>query len=207
MEAGWNRDETTQYQFERLESEELEPSVPYLNQSLLVPAIAQFIHNTRFEKDLYMIVSTKAAYGAQIAGMDNRGHDFKIQVGVSGTAFGAPGVGEAGPKGSSSVERMNEYEYSVKMPFVFAYRLRRIQYSKRRDVFRQSEFTKGAAFSLEEDEGAGTGDVDASGEMVVGVDGLDAEDVGADDLEVDGVEVVDELEERMCECILPPLVE
>ena len=193
--------------FDELITDFFEPSVEYLVESLKTGPVKDFVFRTTFKKDLYMLTGVKIAYGARMKSGVSRSHDVSAKLGISGTVFGAPGVGEGGPKFSTASDSKDNISFGKSSPFVFAYRLRKIHYSRRKKEFLQSDFSKHAMYadetSVEETEGNVTGADDGPGTIYVS--GVTQEDVGSDELGIEPADVLDEADQVEVECIKPPI--
>ena len=190
---------------DRLEAKSLQtvhfdPTPEYILRSFhRSPDVLKYINDTNFKKKLYMVIGTKVAYDAKRSKTNSYSNETSVGLG----ATGLPGL-EAGPEASVNAKDSRTTSFDESTPFVLAFRLRRIRYSQGKNKIDLKDYTKAAKYSLEEDEtdpGAGTVQQDP---MNVHIAGIDAEDTGADDLNIEGADIVDDEDGQICE-IIPPL--
>ncbi|KAL8986030.1 MAG: hypothetical protein Q9177_004278 [Variospora cf. flavescens] len=133
--------------------------------------------------------------------MQNRGVYLHLGV-LDGTAAGIP-ISE-GPQGDLGWATTKSSSFERDAGFVFAFRMREIHYTMRRDV-RQGEFVKGALFGLESgvsdyDPASGQTHDDHESRHEFKIMGLADEDVHGDDVDEDTKEIEDDGE--TCECVV-----
>lgn len=192
-------------QQDRLEARHLktvhfDPTPAYILQSFHnSPDVLKYINDTSFKKKLYMVIGTKVAYGAKRS--KAKSHLNETSVGLGAT--GLPGL-EAGPEASLNSKDSRITSFDESTPFVLAFRLRRIRYSRGKNKLDLNDYTKAASYSLKEDEIDPRKEIGQHDPITVHIAGVDAEDTGADDFNVEGIEVVDDEDGEICE-IVPPL--
>ena len=202
VKYGIERGDKSSLEVGRLQTEYFEPNLSYITQSLSTSPVLEFINKTDFKKRLYMIIGTKVAYGAKAGSSKTRGHDVDVSVSISGLPASVPI--EGGPETSISTKRTTDVSFEESSPFVLAFRLREIRYSKRKNMLVVKDPTKGASYSLKEYQ-QNDAVTPSEGEMfAVNVAGISGDDLGADDLDVDGIDAIDEVDGATCE-IVPPI--
>jgi hypothetical protein len=141
--AGDRRNNATHvYQIERVEEKMFHPASEYVQKSVLQPDVLGYLARHWYRKSLYMVVGVRIGVNAEVTHSSTCERAGKMNVSVSGALTGIPlDVG-----GTSRCSASDKYYQRKSIPssFVFAYRLREIRYSKRYNVTRNTEFTKGA---------------------------------------------------------------
>ncbi|KAL9110468.1 MAG: hypothetical protein Q9227_005012 [Pyrenula ochraceoflavens] len=177
-----------------------DPSPKYILQSFHnSPSVLKYINDTNFKKKLYMVIGTKVVYDAKRSKGSSHLNETSVELG----ATGLPGLA-AGPEASLKLEDSRTTSFDASTPFVLAFRLRRIRYSKGKNKLELKDYSKAAKYSLQEDEMDKKIKDEGHDPDTIHIAGIDAEDIGADDLDVEGIEVVDDEDGEICE-IVPPL--
>lgn len=130
------------YQIERVEEKMFHPTPDYVQKSVLQSDVLGYLARHRYRKSLYMVVGIRIGVNAEVTHSRTCERGGRINVSVSGALTGIPlDVG-----GTSRCSAGDQYYQRKTIPssFVFAYRLREVRYSKRHNLIRDAEFTKGA---------------------------------------------------------------
>lgn len=196
--------------FAKLETRTFKPSDDYVRQSIEAPQIQRYLTSHWVTKPVYMVTSVKIAYGASVRESVGRGKGGKGFVGIDGNLVGGvPAAVGASMQGLSEDGRAIEFKEST--PFVFAYGLRQIRYSK--GAYSDRPFRNGALHGVRDDQDDKTkdgGEPAGAGEAVVFIeldeDDVTGEDIGKDALRVDDMGSGDENDDNDdmdCELIMP----
>jgi hypothetical protein len=191
----------------RLDTDYFNPTIEYIEKSLRHPQTLKALSQQNFEKNLYMITGIKVAIGANMQSLSSKKQGMKLDIGVDLTTLGVPL--QAGPKLEPSSAKSEGTAFSNSTDFVFAYRLREIYYSQKRGVIKTANYTKGAAYGLENDLSTiKDGEHSAEFEEDVEIDGIADRDLGNNDLRAFGrpLTAVDEEDGDECECYSLPAV-
>lgn len=140
----WDKIKASTYKFDRLDTEFVDPTPKYVQDSVLSEPVAHFIAASDFKKPVYMITGIKIARGAEVALAKSKGAGAHMRVGVDGTPAGTPVA--ARPEITISSKDSEKTSYGGSSDFVFAYRLRKIFYEK--GQVRDDEYNKGALYGL-----------------------------------------------------------
>lgn len=140
----WEKIIASAYKFERLDTEFVEPTAKYVEESVLSDPIAQYIIANDFKKPVYMITGAKIARGADVALANSKEAGTHVRAGVDGIPGGIPG--KAGPEVTISSKDSEKTSFGGSSDFVFAYRLRKIFYEKGR--VRDTEYNKGTLYGI-----------------------------------------------------------
>ena len=143
---GYSASETNEFRFDSLETKTFWPSNDYVQASVIAESIQEFLRKRRFRHNVYMVVSIKIAFGANITRTLLRDHGVHVQAGVDASAAGLPVRG--GPQGTIGWGNMESSSFRRDTGFIFAFRLREICYTTRRGIS-EREYTKGALFGLD----------------------------------------------------------
>src|SRR5205814_4242980 len=136
------KNDNHRYQVERVEGRMFLPSREYIKRSVLQPEVLSYLARNGYRKSLYMIVGIKVGFNAEI--IHQRKHKFggRLKCSVPAALMGIPV--DFGAKIALQATDGRYERKRIPSAFVFAYRLREVRYSKRDDVTRDVEFTKGA---------------------------------------------------------------
>jgi hypothetical protein len=124
-----SKEKLNSWEFERLDTEFIEPDEAYVNSSVQVKVVKDFLNNKTLRgKAVYMVTGLKIARGpsATRKQVDEIGGEGKIGLDATATT-GVPVQG--GPKLSLSRKREDSEWFSSSSDFVFAYRLQKISVS------------------------------------------------------------------------------
>ncbi|KAI4241551.1 MAG: hypothetical protein L6R40_004531 [Gallowayella cf. fulva] len=189
------------YHFDRLETHTFWPTEEYVEASITAKPVQEFLKRKRFHHNVYMITGIKIAFGASAARsvLQNRG--VYVHLGVDAISAGIPISG--GPQGDLGWGTTETSSFERDSGFVFAFRLREICYTRRRGL-RQGEYVKGALFGLGSDTpsrhpAGGQAEDGSESSDEFELMGLADEDVHAEDVDNDAVEVEEDGE--ICECV------
>lgn len=196
--SGERKHQTTHlYKIERMEEKLIVPTVEYVKQSVFQPEVLGYLASMLYKKSLYMVVGIRVAFDATVSHSKKLGHTGGLHATVPGAAMGIPVDLGAGVKGSTDTgfnQRMH-----LSDGFVFAYRLRKIRYSRRRMVARATDCPRGDLYQFGRSESevkGGTTLETAKYEGVkdeidtVGIDDFDFEEDEGDTKVVDGCIIV-----------------
>lgn len=144
--VNWDRTKASAYKFDRLDTESVDPTPKYVQESVLSDPVADFIVASGFKKPVYMVTGVKIARGADVALAKSKEAGTYMRVGADGTPVGTPGA--AGPEVTISLKSSEKTSFGGSSDFVFAYRLRKIFYEK--GQVRHDEYNKGVLYGLED---------------------------------------------------------
>ncbi|KAL2067622.1 hypothetical protein VTL71DRAFT_15718 [Oculimacula yallundae] len=140
VSGNWDDIEQSTYKFDELITQTIAPSFAEIVAIFNEPDVQQFLKDSRFRDNLYMITGIKIARGADIAVSKIKSKGGNFNFGIDTTPFGVPI--KIGPDVEISKEAGQSYEEKHTDDFVFAYRLREIRYRKKA-VEDQREYRKG----------------------------------------------------------------
>ncbi|KAJ5389010.1 uncharacterized protein N7496_000078 [Penicillium cataractarum] len=208
-EAGFlsSRSNSSYMYISRLNTDYFNPTIEYIEKSLRHPQTLKALSQQNFEKNIYMITGIKIAIGANMQSLSTKKQGMNLDIGVDLTTLGVPL--QAGPKLEPSSAQREGTAFSNSTDFVFAYRLREIYYSQKRGLIKTANYTKGAAYGLENDLSTlKDGEHGAEFEDDVEIDGIADTDLGNNDLREFGrpLTAVDEEDGVECECYSLPAV-
>lgn len=187
----------------RLQTMKFDPEDEYLERTLNLPANLRFLKESGFRKPVYVVTGVKVAYGGRTSRSNAKSLGGEGSIGLNPTI---PGL-ELGPKAGLSQKTEESEDVGEAVDFVYAFRLNKVHYSRRKDRFVQEKFTKGAVFSQE----AGLDDnipvrleetkidVDERGVELLG---LEEECSGQDEFGMNGQDALDESGEA-CILVIP----
>jgi hypothetical protein len=135
------------YTIKKLETKFFEPSDEYLEQNMLHPAVASYIVKTDFQAPVYMVTGVKVAYGAGMAWENQRTLTVAGKMGGGGPAAGSPASGGTETQVQDSTKKATGYRHSS--PFVFAYQIREIYYTKNLELVDKSFDKQAVLYSLD----------------------------------------------------------
>jgi hypothetical protein len=191
---------------ENLKTSMFDPSNEYLKETLHLPRnIAFLTKEKKVTQSLYIITGVKTAYGATVTRSRTRKWGAEGDVSVSPNV---PGL-EVGPKGSYTQSIKATETVQGPTDFVFAFRLNKVHYSRRKKKITMKKHIRGAIYS--DNESSDSKRVDTIGleeeeeyyEDALDVRGVEKEDAGEEEFEVDGQAVVDEETYEPCIMIVP----
>lgn len=203
---GYSASEANEFRFDSLETRSFWPTKEYVQASVMAEPIQEYLRKRSFRHNVYMVVSIKIAFGANITRTVLQDQGVHVQAGVDASAVGLPVGG--GPRGTIGWGRTESSSFKRDSGFVFAFRLREICYTTRRGISDRA-YTKGALFGLDPKSGSQecaptygwrqnlTGNDNVEFELL----GLADEDVRAEEVDHDGQDVIEDGEQ--CECVLP----
>lgn len=184
----------------RLDTHYFIPTVDFVEESLRQPETLKELSRQKYEKNLYMITGIKTAVGAKMKAISSKKKGMTLKLGVDLTSLGAPI--QVGPMLEPSQGDDEGTAFSESTDFVFAYRLREIYYTQKRGVAKTQDYTKGAAYGMDDDKPIPE-DTEHS-ELLddFEIDGIAEEDLGEDDMDELGqaLKAVDDEDDEQCEC-------
>ncbi|KAJ5101434.1 hypothetical protein NUU61_003656 [Penicillium alfredii] len=200
-EAGFDHDrsESSYMYVARLETQYFVPTLDFIEQSLRQPDISQTLSRQKYAKNLYMITGVKTAVGARMRALSSNGNGGTFKVGADLTTLGVPV--QVGPILEHAHIHGEAAAFEDSTDFVFAYRLREIYYSQKHGVREIRDYTKGAAYGLDDDRTPETKDVNHSMLDDFEVQGVAEEDLGQEDLRQDARTAVDDEDDGLCEYV------
>jgi hypothetical protein len=196
--VNWDRNDGGVYNFEKLETDFIDPSPAFVKDSALAPAVKLFIRQHDFKKSVYMITGVKIARGADVALTRSREAGTHMKAGVNGTTAGAPVA--VGPEVTVSSKNSETTSFGGSSDFVFAYRLREIYYEK--GQIKHKEHNKGALHGI---DGGSPEVIDQSTvpKPLLEISGLAGEDISGEDLAITEEVAIDEDDGEECAIITP----
>ncbi len=214
MSVNYENGDASVHQFKRLSTRTFWPTKEYVLESVMAQEVQKFLASKRFRHNVYMVTGISVAVGATVATSALRKRGIHFRLGVDGTTLGAPA--SVGPQADIESFDTSAVSFDGGSDFVFAFRLREICYSTRKGVSVR-EFTKGALYGLEPDNGIDA-QPDTKGEKrnveyngkerdKLGFEGFEllglaGKDVSGEDVNGD-VEEVEDIEGEDCEVVKP----
>lgn len=192
----WDRSNGEIYKFEKLDTKFIDPGPAFVKESVLAPAVEEFIRQNNFKKPVYMITGVKIARGADVALTRSRESGTHLRAGVDGTTAGAPAT--AGPEVTISSTNSETTRFGESFDFVFAYRLREIYYEK--GQVKHKECNKGALQGTDDGSPEKADETSLSSPSLE-ISGLAEEDVSGEDLAIREDLAVDEDDGEECAII------
>ena len=170
--------------FDRLETRSFEPDDDYVAEALATPEVQKYIKKSWTQwntKPLYIVTAVKIAYGATIKEVIGKGKNAKLSIAADATAAAGAPV-SVGAAFHNSKDEGRAIQYSQKDPFVFLFRLREIRY-KKGELKDHMQYRDGALYGIGADGKAEEGDGTEKAQEQIVFEGLDEDDVTADDIE------------------------
>lgn len=137
---------THEYEIERVEEKTIHPSLDYVKKSVFEPEVLSYLASTLYRKPLYMVVGVRVAYDAKITHTEQRERAGEIKATVPGSLVGIPL--DLGAETRFGNDRGFTQQMHMSYAFVFAYRLRRIRYSRSHATARASDYSKGNLYQV-----------------------------------------------------------
>jgi hypothetical protein len=141
--ANIDNEDSSLWKFKKLETFFIEPTPEYIEASMRVAAVENFVKENP-DKSTFMVTGVKIARGAEVVQKKRRGGGGEASVGIDATMAGAPG--SAGPKVSISTSTVNNVSFTGSSDFVFAYRLHKIYRRSTSGITIGKEYDKGALY-------------------------------------------------------------
>lgn len=173
------------FDIKRLRTQQFAPALDYVEANMQLPNVQRYLQDTKFRRDLYMITGIQIAYGGSISSFSTTQHGYSTQIGVNGIPAGVPL--EIGPHLSSSAEKTAGISFGPATEFVFAYRLKKIIYMKKTKSVKMRDHVKGTTLSHEDFYRRSETEADVrqnEGESHAELVGLDEEEIGGDEFEL-----------------------
>ncbi|BCS19933.1 uncharacterized protein APUU_20366A [Aspergillus puulaauensis] len=142
VSAQFDRQHKSRVEVARLQTVKFEPGDEYLEKTLNGKLNLRYLKESGFRKSIYVVTGVKVAYGGKTTVSKGRGTGGEGNLGISP---GVPGL-ELGPKAGLSWKNEESEEIGEPIDFVYAFRLNKVRYSRRRERFVQ-KYTKGIVFS------------------------------------------------------------
>lgn len=190
IEGNWKKGTSYTVEATKVRSQRFIPTAAYVNKALRTQQVDAFVRNSFFSAPVYMVVGTAVARTLSRTAEKSRGRG-----GGGGMGIGPPGLGfEVSAELTANRDKESTYHDSTDEDVILAYRLRRFQYSKRKDEFKQrdQDETDHACYSLEDE--LGSEEEEEEGDAYVATFSyFDREDVVVSETDMAGfVEGVDE---------------
>ena len=186
----------------RLQTLKFEPPELYLTQTMNAPENLRFLEDSLFRRSVYIVTGVKTAYGGTIERSNSREVSGEASVGIDPSI---PGL-EVGPKVGLNQLIKDREEIGAPIDFVYAFRVNKIHYSRRRKRYVQEKYVKGdmlSEYSRMEKGGSQYEVLTEHYEAGVDVVGLEEEDAGVDEFEAEGQDVVDDEDGEVCVLVKP----
>lgn len=202
---GYERETSDVYKFDVLETESVEPTKDYIEESVLDPVVSSHIVETGYRKSIYMITGVKVARGATVALQKRWEVGGHVRVGADAMFTGVPLT--TGPQIGVAGGRGDHVSFKGGSDFVFAYRLREIYYERGLRM-RDRQYTKGALYDVNiERPPSSPGDPKLgktdSAEPFLKVGSCADEPETIRSLGLQTIDVLDDEDGELCACILP----
>ncbi|KAJ8120699.1 hypothetical protein ONZ43_g2659 [Nemania bipapillata] len=199
-------EEKSVYDIDALETESIEPTKDYIQQTVLDQRVSSHIAESGYRKPIYMITGVKIARGATAYLEKRRVSGIQGRVGTDLLSGGLPVT--VGPNMGFRRDRRDLFAFDGGSDFVFAYRLREIYYERNLRI-KDKQYTKGALYELRNTQHGSLSrqlrDVsDGQGEMpnlTVGACAEESETITH--LGVSTIDVLDEEDGEICRCVAP----
>ena len=200
--GGGNDDRGTTYDVQKFTATTFKPSADYVDRSVLQESVVNHLQSKK--SPLYMIVGVRIAHGATVSYTHSRGRNAGVNAGPFGLAGGGSPV-DANIRVSHNTSRTLSQTLTIEKDFVFAYRLRKCNYSRSTQTLRPTFYTKGAAMHNSEsrrinrDENEDSNSVEMS---IILSEGIREVDPNAKDLRPRKEWVHSSSDNGGCDCIL-----
>jgi hypothetical protein len=131
MGGGFNTVDVETYHIKELKTRTFEPKPHWVDEQFQAPEVQDFLKNRRLlqhvvKPSLYMVSGVKEAFGVKLESLHSQHRDAHIKSDANFNAVGAPITVTMGVSGSGSNTEITSVDES--MDFVYAFRLRKIQY-------------------------------------------------------------------------------
>jgi len=133
---------THRFEIKKVEEKLFDPSLDYVQKSVLQPDVLAYLAKNNYRKAVYMIVGIRIGHDATISHGKNTKVGGNINATVPGAVIGVPL--EIGANAKASRDNKTHQQESIPNDFVFAYRLREVRYSKKAQSATSSLYTKAA---------------------------------------------------------------
>lgn len=143
VSAQFDRQSKSRVEVARLQTVKFEPGDEYLEKTLNGKLNLRFLKETGYRKPIYVVTGLKVAYGGKTTMSKGKGTGGEGNFGISP---GVPGL-ELGPKAGLSWKNEESEEIGEPIDFVYAFRVNKVHYSRRRERFVQENYTKRIVFS------------------------------------------------------------
>ena len=195
----WRSSKGATYDFKKLDTDFIDPTLEYYKSSVVVPSVAGHIIDTKFTKPIYMITGVRIARGAEVEQAHSKEAETHLKIGVDGTTAGSPVT--AGPELNISSSAAESTSSKGSSDFVYAYRLREIYYSKGR--LRHREHNKGATLQGLGGSSTEEGKEDSLVIPPLEISGYAGEDFSGDGSGVSRESAIDEDNGEECDIVTP----
>ena len=139
-----SRGGSTVLKFRELETQRIDPT-EYIDDSMRVPAVQDFLRNNPNVKRLYMVTAIRIGRGAESTSKGS-----KVLQGDASVGFNIPCFGDAFGLKSSCRRRMGiEHSSGNSSDFIFAYGLRQIFIDPKTGQISSKDYTKNAVYEKE----------------------------------------------------------
>lgn len=108
----------------------------------------RFLERSRYRKPVYVITGLKTVYGASAKSTESQSQDKKASIAVDGNVLGG---GNVAPGAGAATENKKSTTWEGSSDFVFAFRVRKVQVSRKtQGVKDNDDYTKGAKFDRDD---------------------------------------------------------
>ena len=165
---------------EQLLTQEIDPKPAWVETCFAHPEVQRELQQAKYRRDLYMVVGVMAASAATVSSEVGTRRLFATKLGVNLAPVAGGVPVEVHVEGKVGGEKGVEAGFG-KSDFVLAYKIRKISYLKTMRVKKMSDVTKGTVL-----DGDAVGE-EVEKEAVFELLKLDADDVGADEFDLEAV--------------------
>jgi len=173
VSASVDKQKSSDYHFDRLETAYFFPDEEYITKSVREQSVQRYIKASMRQKPVYMISGVKIAKGASLSRSTYSERAGNAKIGVDGTAVGIPV--SLGPEATTSRKQEQTVSFGHSSDFVFAYRVIKIK-SKRDTSVVAKDYDKGALYSVEDSINSADQEHDTGGWESSNVTSLGLED-------------------------------
>ena len=148
--ASTDRNLSHQYEIERVVEKTFYPTADYVHKSIFQENVLKYLESQWFRRSLYMIVGLRVAFNTKIT------HERRVNR--------AAGLKAGGGLPPATVELQDRVEQKyglfeqkhISSGFLFAYRMRKVRYSKSSQSAAGWEYDKGELFALQDSDTKGS---------------------------------------------------
>ncbi|CAG9947555.1 unnamed protein product [Clonostachys rosea f. rosea IK726] len=146
--VSWEHSNEELYRFQKVETQQFIPKDEYIQKCIETPAVRRFLERSRYRKPVYVITGLKTVYGASAKSTESQSQDKKASIAVDGNVLGG---GNVAPGAGAATENKKSTTWEGSSDFVFAFRVRKVQVSRKtQGVKDNDDYTKGAKFDRDD---------------------------------------------------------